>query len=307
MARTSTLIYGQPGTGKTALLYSFLKWMRVAEPNAVARLVSCENWATIQDAITKGHVVAWNINKWAHPFETLKFAAMGYWPEDVNDPKSKLVPPNEDTWKVVGATFFEGLSTFGDYMLEGYAPGGMAHRAAQGEDIKAREDSARFSDGQFKIGGNARTDYNIVQREMHGIVLLSHDLPCHLVWTSHETQGADDFGNLIMGPEIVGDAATKRVPRWFANCLHTMVIQDKADTKHVLFTRSHFDPDRLGVKVPFKAKHQIRDRDLVPLALSEGENTMVKFMDLVSKHSGIPAPVVGYKPTITFQPKPSPK
>src|SRR5919108_3559396 len=296
MARTSTLIYGSSGTGKTSLLYSFMKWLRSKEPNAVARLVSAENWSTIQDAIDEGWIEAWNVNRWSQPFQTLRLAAMGYWPEDVNDPASKLNPPTPETFSRVHAYMFEGLSTFGDFMLEGYAPGGLADRAARGEDIKAREDSARFKDGEAAVGGNARTDYSIVQKEVHGLVVQSHDLPCHLIWTAHQTDAVDDRGRPIIGPEIVGEAATKRVPRWFANVLHTTApgVRKGAlvETEYKVFTRIHYDPEATNLNVPYIAKNQSRRTTIVPFLQEttelHREDLMGHFMSLIEKPCGIP-------------------
>lgn len=152
MARTSINIYGPSGTGKTSLIYSFMKWLRSKEPTAVGRLVSCENWATIQDAVDDGWIQGWNINARSNPFSTLRLATMGYWPEDPNNPASKLIPPTPESMAKVRAYFFEGMSSMADYLIGGYSIGGLADRAAHGEDMKAREDSARFKDGEFEIG-----------------------------------------------------------------------------------------------------------------------------------------------------------
>lgn len=95
-----TLVYGDSGSGKTSLIESLATWVW-RKYKKKTRLITGDGggWDNLQHLVDMGIVVPWQIDTFPHPFETLNLAAEGYWPEDVNNPLSKLLPPFDDVYR----------------------------------------------------------------------------------------------------------------------------------------------------------------------------------------------------------------
>lgn len=221
-------------------------------------------------------------------------ATKGWWPRDLADPTSPILPPTKEDlieYKVRG---FEGLSTFSDYIGGCYVSGGLAARSGRGERIGPAEETIKFTDGSVSVGGNPRSHYNVVQTYIRGSVANSHKLPIYNIWTAHEEKAKDDKTGLpIVGPEVFGQKATQHVPRWFANLLHlsstptikkTKDGQEMGDPDYRLWLKTHFDPQ--VPNVAFKAKNAIpaSEQKDVPAYIAGGGLAIGKYLDMLVKH-----------------------
>lgn len=260
MNDTTVLIYGGSGTGKSSLIAALAEHFladgltvkaAIAEESAPLKRVKSEKFSM------------WNLGLREHPFDAVRFASQGFWPQILEDPKSKLVHTSADVW------LFEGLSTMGDLCLGATVSGGLAARYAEERGTGLEEKNVRFTDGQMKIGGNPQSHYGTVQRWMLDSMAVSRKLPGIKVWTAHELRVNDEKTmQPIVGPQIVGEAKTKTddIPRLFANVFHCGIKLEKKEVKgygvvpipvHRLYLSTH--ADELLKTMMYKAKSELPD------------------------------------------------
>lgn len=265
MAHSVTCAYGDNLWGKTTFLGSVLHHGLKQNPNFRARLYTCENYDALEPWIKAGILELWVIDTRENPFDTVHQAVQGHFPEDPEDPTSRVRPPTAKDLQEISVWLYEGMATFCDFMMGGYAKGGLAARSGRNERIGPAEETICFTDGDprtgVKVGGNPRTHYNIVQRWMHGAVRTSRQLPGHVIWTSHEVVAKDERTNRpILGPELTGTAATSTCCRWFGNTIHVMRVDSKSKGKdkensltseYRLYLKPHYSVD--SPNIPYKA------------------------------------------------------
>jgi len=298
MAKSLNLIYGQSGVGKTTLLDLIFRWYRQHNPKVKAKLYTCEDYGPIKHLEDEGVLKVWQINMRDHPFSTCTSATDGFWPEDPDDPESELIAPTVSDFEEFPLRFFEGLSTWSEYMIGNYAIGGLAERAGRGDHTgpgtRPGTDEPSFTDGPLKtpVGGNSMSHYNLVQRQMHARVVKSQRFPCDVWWTAHEMKAAkDEYGrpHPNFGPEIVGSAATPRAPRWFGNLFHAAIKQKegrldkkvKDEGEFTVFLKEHYDPIIPGI--PFKAKMRTSydNAGKIPPSIPATEEAVAEFLDIL--------------------------
>jgi hypothetical protein len=294
--------YGETLHGKTNFLSSVLNYLIRNNPKQKARLYTAENWESLEPWVKAGVLEVWDITTRQEPFDTIAQASMGFWPIDCNDPASKLIAPSQQKgFDLVGATFYEGMATFCDFMMGGYAKGGLAARSGRGERVGPAEETISFVDGASKVGGNPRTHYNIVQRWIQGAIVNSKKLPGITVWTSHEVVAKDDRSQKpILGPELVGTAATSSAPRWFGNTIHVARVDKRIApqgkepvlaSEYRLYLKPHFSEDMPNI--PYKAVMRVNplvqeEADkLVPSFIPNDINAFGKIMEIRQKIDGL--------------------
>jgi hypothetical protein len=89
------LIYGASGTTKTSNIGRAALWYH-QRTQKTTRLVSADGggYDPVQSLVDKGIIQQpWPIRLWNHRVEAFDKACQGYWPEDVNNPESRLLPP----------------------------------------------------------------------------------------------------------------------------------------------------------------------------------------------------------------------
>lgn len=267
--------------------------VRKRHPEAKAKVYTVEHNAAYNTAVKAGEALIWDLSTRQTPFEMIRLAVRGWWPKDVDDPNSPLIEPTKEDLDEYKIRIYEGLSTYCAFMGGNAASGGLAARAGRGERIGPAEETVKFMDGGTSVGGNARSHYNVIQREAHAIVSKSHGLSTYNIWTAHEIKAKDDMtGMPIVGPEVFGKAATQDVPRWFANVIHLSLNPvtkkiagvDTLVPEYYMWLKPHYDPQASGV--PFIAKNSI-DIELqgeVPLFLKGGASATAEFITLMEKH-----------------------
>jgi hypothetical protein len=200
----------------------------------------------------------WEYPLWKHPFETTDKMMAGGWPDDPLDPSSKVRVPLEyaSIKSTYGLFVYEGLTVMADYMM-GDIEGGLAQRMAKGENLN-KDDSFRITDGELKLGGNARTHYGFVQRRIPTMLKNNARVPVYKLWTAHEQRAEDELSKeVVVGPDIVGKALTPKIMGSFGHTIHLAKAAKRVKKKDpqtgkeveeiVLerraYTESHYDPN----------------------------------------------------------------
>lgn len=263
--------YGQSGTGKSESIAAVIKQIHHETGKKARVLIGDGSGATYQAFVDAGIVemMDYTIRDW--PLSTLDLLSQGYWPEDVDDPTSKLVAMKPEQFANIGLYAIEGLSVGAVYVM-GDKKGGFAERAGKGEKI-GQDSPIMIKDlernpttGQYiersgpgtVFGGNALAHYGVAQKRMLGFVEKSKGLPGWVIWTAHERSSEDKVSNQkLIGPEVAGGALTASLSRYFNDTLHfataekTVKAKDEHTEKQVdvidaefrIYTRDHFRPE----------------------------------------------------------------
>ena len=259
----SICVYGAFGAGKTAFLGELIQ--ELLPPGTRARVITAEHYNTIQslvydkDTNPNGIIEVWKVNTRPHPFETMRFAVDGFWPENVNDPSSPLIAPTAETWAKYPIRVHEGMATVCQYLASNQVEGGLLDRAGKGDIIGPVQEHIQFQDGETGIGGMCWAHYNIGQRELVGLVQRSQKYPGYSIWSSHEDDGKER-NSRIVGPEVIGSALTGSIGREFADLWRVAGVPfdygEGADKRRFierrLYVKEHFDQNGGG---PYKAKN----------------------------------------------------
>ena len=248
-----TTFYAETGDGKSNMQISFVDQLIAKYPDAKVRLVAVDNIDVYQAYIDAGIIEYWPVALWEYPFETLDYATRGFWPEDPMDPTSKIRPPTADTWKTVKLMICEGMSNFADLYMQrlgdiggegiSIGPGTRANtkmakaNAKYGSGEEA-SDLINFMDGEYGVGGNSRSHYNIVQKAVRKNVLNTAVLPCRAHWTTL-TCRATEQGKAIYGPLVVGNAATPKVQQWCSSLIHLYADTKGSNSKYYMYFKDH--------------------------------------------------------------------
>jgi len=178
----------------------------------------------------------------------------GYWPLKADDPDSPLVPPDAGTYEVYGFGAFEGLTSYGDTVLDDLKKNNVS---------LSQDPSYKWDQGDFHTAGGNMSYYGMMQDTLKLWVVNTHLLGYEKVlWTALEAKGKDQFGNVVAGPMIGGKQATGKAGQWFVNYVHIDLVQGKEtldarsgqklfDVNHILFLKAHLDPLSM---VPFPCK-----------------------------------------------------
>jgi hypothetical protein len=314
------LVYGVSGSGKTTWWLQMAKAVFAATGKKTRWYLGDGGGATIyMSGVTGGgvlddeiapapYVQIMNYNLWEHPLETTQRICEGWWPKDVTDPSSKLLPSSDDELAEIGLFVYEGLSVMSDYIM-GDKLGGLANRMSKGESLNS-DNSFKLKDGDLTFGGNARTHYGFTQRRILDNVERTRALPGHVGFTAHERKSDDDDTRQSwIGPDVCGNMLTVKIGASFGNTIHlhpvrkVEKINDPVTKKTIetislerrAYTRSHYDPEaqhftryyantRLPIEIPLSFMPEFIPPD--PIAyyrrLQEArEQAAVKLPDVV--------------------------
>jgi hypothetical protein len=248
------MIYAQGGMGKSTLGAQAAAYVH-KKFGMKTRVVNADGGGTVNahaPLIEMGVVSMWNIDLWDEKstFYNIEQASKGYWPEDVTEPNSPLLPPFESYKECplckdnVGAkgfnlppkcascgkilpagTFCKGktviLPSFegvGAVIFEGFTSfGEVLMRRLQ----KANPEGGRsIVDEGFKITAPGQQHYGDAQAYLGKYVAHSKNIPVELVmWTALENRGDDD-GKPVYGPKGPGQALTAACIPWFTDVIH---------------------------------------------------------------------------------------
>jgi hypothetical protein len=267
------LIWGASGTGKTVNIGEVSDYV-LAKYGKLTRMVSADGGGIgpLTGLAKSGQIEFWALNAWKNPIANLERAIKGYWPLRLDDPDSPLVPPDAGTWEVYGFGAFEGLTSFGDMILDSLS--GSKASLSQDPSYSWSQDGIEFS-------GENQSYYGFMQKELQRKVALSHLLKYEKVlWTAQESKGEEKGGGIVYGPMIGGKKATGKAAGWFLNVFHMDVIQGPttvdlktgqklSEATHILFLKTHIDPLTL-IPYPTKFRAPKKYKAEVPTYLESG-------------------------------------
>lgn len=292
MSKLFECYYGQSGTGKSEAIAAVIEriWQETGKKSRIA--VGDGSGATYSALVDAGiaEMADYTIRDW--PISTLSLFSQGYWPQDVLDPKSKMVPMSKEVYDTIGVSVIEGLSVGANYVM-GDKKGGFAARAALGEKIAGdspvqlidleRDEKTGLvkpnSGPGLAFGGVTLGAYGHAQRRMLGFIEQSKALPGWVIWTAHERSGEDKVSNQkLIGPEVAGGALTANISRLFNNTLHFATAEtskkekddhtgkaiDIIDAEYRIYTRDHFRAEGTNY-VKYKAVCRTPDPANMPL------------------------------------------
>jgi hypothetical protein len=261
-------VYGSSHSGKTTWWGTLAEKLFYETGKKTRLYVGDSSIVTVNEmGLTEiGAVEAFQFTDREYPLSVIKLITQGYWPENPNDPKSKLLPTKD--WSNIGMVVFEGLTVVATYIM-GSTIGGLADRAAKGE--KLGQDSPFVvmeasltgnKDESLRFGANNMAHYAFAQSRIKDAIISSKSIPVPIVyWTAHERDSEDKYnGNeKLIGPDAAGKALTPQIPLWFGNCIHltnaTKRVKqkdlqtgrdiDQLLTERRAYLREHCDPDGL--------------------------------------------------------------
>ena len=300
--------YGQSGTGKSESIAAVIRRIYKETGKKFRILVGDGSAATYAALVGAGiaSIVDYTTRDW--PLSTLSQLCEGYWPENPDDPKSKMLPMTPAIFATLGGYAIEGLSVGANYIM-GDRKGGFAARAALGEKI-AGDSPVQLIDLERDAAGNVRPGtgpglafggvtlggYGHAQRRMLGFIEKSKGLPGWVIWTAHERSSEDKVSNQkLIGPEVAGGALTASLSRLFNNTLHfataektvkakdehTEKLVDVIDSEYRIYTRDHFRPEG-NTFVKYKAVCRTPDPKSMPLYL-ESEDPGASIIEFYEK------------------------
>jgi hypothetical protein len=264
------LIVGATGSGKTVNVGRVSDYV-LAKYGKLSRLASMDNVGSISGKIKAGQIEHWPMAIWGKHIDIMKKACQGYWPLRPTDPESPIVPPDAGTYQVYGFMAYEGLTSFGDAILN-----------SLGDDQAKLSQSPSFiyTQGDSTFSGGNESYYGFMQKELNRFVMYSNMLPYEkILWTALESK-IKDGDNWVYGPMIGGKKAAGKAGAWFCNFFHqdilagevkkdTVTGQNLVTAKHVLFLKTHIDPVTM-TPFPCKVRPPIEFASRIPDYLESG-------------------------------------
>lgn len=210
-----------------------------------------------QHLVEAGIVKLWPIDTFSEAsiFHNLGQATKGWWPQNVDEPDSLLLPPLK-VWKPcpfcledsgsIGLAQAErcavckkpfgqgvrlekrsepanGFEEIGAYVFEGATSFGqlMLNRLRLIDSAGGRQ----VKDGEFIISGLGKQHYGDAQNYAAIQVANTHTIPVPIVlWTALELRGVDEQDKPAYGPAFPGKALLERCLPWFTDVIHTDIL-----------------------------------------------------------------------------------
>lgn len=198
------------------------------------------------------------------PIETVDMLCQGYWPAEVNDPKSPMVAVKD--WSGVGLVAIEGLTSIGSMI--------MRHWQSTRQRL-SQDPNYVYTDGAHSYSGSNQSYYGEVQTRIYDFVVKSSTLPVRkVIWTALEARGEDRDKTPVYGPAIEGKKSIGKAGQWFGNMLHFEMIQRevakdaqgqiKLTSDVVMYLKPHADPIskipfHAGTRAPFQLASELPD------------------------------------------------
>jgi hypothetical protein len=312
LALKVNLIYGDTSSTKTSRLGDAAEYY-VAKTGKPVRGVFSDTggYEAISGVVGDGKVIPFILSA-EHRKDTLiedmDKLSRGWWPQDPDDPRSKLLQPD---FKEVSAVLFDGATSWCQIMMT-FHEGSVKYVAtsdsimATGVRVPEMPKDSFIKSGDFLRRFTGRSDYGGVQARIKEFIRNSAMLPVPSEWTALETKGTDEGKRPVYGPDFIGQALTGVCGPWFGNILHLDLIPTEGEetvagrkikvikASPFIFTRPHIDPDD-QTKVPYMAKARVDKRlwDKVPTVM---EPRLDKFYALIDKLAeeakGLGSPIV---------------
>jgi len=222
------LFFGASRTGKTSQIGKAAQRAKRIY-GGISRLVTADlgTLDTIQAEIDAGIIQVWNLRNNAHVMQAIDKACQGYWPEDMDDPNSKLMAPTIITYAgkcskcgelatgsrggqqgpcakcktIVTVNMVRTTNPNNDltkvslYAFEGitsFCDGIMDEMSSEGSvALGDKEAPLSYMSGDTKFSGNSGGDFGLTQKTIPTWVARSTSIPHiqQLIWTGLEGRG----------------------------------------------------------------------------------------------------------------------
>lgn len=250
--RTSILIYGDSGDGKTALIGEYAEYLYRTEQKRT-RLYSFDPGGTdtIAPYINLGIIELVDMVGRERPWEALDQASKGRIPRtgEVNVGLVAVTPGAPQGEDDIGCYAYDGFTGAADILMQD-----LSRKSGAGTNIGGQAPAVKFKDGEANISGNSPAHFGIVQSQLTMAAQESfHHQGKDIIWTALARRASDnDTGSPILGPQIVGKALTGEAPRWFVYTFRVMGIPAdavlKTPERHILYFNDHTDLNTPGAK-----------------------------------------------------------
>lgn len=277
----SIMLWGPTGGGKTSQAQELALYTAVKFEKKV-RLISCSGggWTVIQPAVDAGMVEPTFIAERQYPIETLDRMTKGWWPEDANDPRSPLIPPEKQgkRWDDVGALFFDSATEMCSWMMRTM----VAREAAGQVKISAESLAARFKDGDTNYGTPGRAHFGTIQNYIEQFINQSKQISgIYTVWTALELRTSDETTRIpVYSPDLIGKAKSSSSPAWFDDCLHLTLVDTKTGKERRMYQITHTIGDD---PIPYLAKTRNPLGTTVPDYLTGQDFSLYNFLSQLEK------------------------
>jgi hypothetical protein len=254
-------------------------------------------YAAIESLVDEGVVIPFLLTNERGDtlIEDMDKLSKGWWPEDVRNPKSKLVYGPLDR---VSCILFDGATSMCQMMMtfhEQAVKYNQSSDSISATTIRVPEmpKDSFVRSGDYVRRFTGRSDYGGVQGRIKEFIRNSAMLPVKSIWTALESKGSDETKKPVYGPDFIGNALTGVCGPWFGNLLHLDLVAVKAQeqvgsqrfdvvkAQPFLFTRPHIDADD-PMKLPYMAKARV-DRRLWSKMPPVLEPDLGKFYELVDR------------------------
>jgi hypothetical protein len=306
------LIYGDTSSTKTSRLGDAADYYANKTGKPVRGIFSdTGGYEAISTLVSEGKVIPFILSG-THRKDTLiedmDKLSRGWWPQDPEDPESKLVYDKMDK---VSAVLFDGATSWSQIMMtfhEGAVKYVQASDSivATGVRVPEMPKDSFIRSGDYLRRFTGRSDYGGVQARIKEFIRNSAMLPVPAEWSALETKGTDEGKRPVYGPDFIGQALTGVCGPWFGNILHLDLIPTEGEetvagrkikivkASPFIFTRPHIDPDDPS-KVPYMAKTRV-DRRLwakVPTVMAPDLKAFYEMIDKLQEEAiGMGSPIV---------------
>lgn len=227
------MMYGISGDTKTSQCYHIAKMILKQNPGKKIRLISSDGggYAPFQDSgmIERGEVEVFDYSNRQFALADMRRLSEGYWPRWVKDGKAYptysegateyfrsdgVCKTTKEEWDKIVGYIIEGLTSTGEVL--------KTHCSNQETGVGFKE-TFKYEEDGYVILGLQMGHYDLVQKEVAALHNKGfNSLPIEwLVWTALVGKGEDKQSReTVYGPQLVGNAATPKIPTWFMDCLH---------------------------------------------------------------------------------------
>ena len=307
------LIYGDTSSTKTSRLGDAAEYY-VAKTGKPVRGVFSDTggYDAISTLVADKKVIPFilSANHRENLIEDMDKLSRGWWPQDPDDPKSKLVYEDKLADKC-SAYLFDGATSWCQIMMtfhEGAVKYVQASDSivATGVRVPEMPKDSFIRSGDYLRRFTGRSDYGGVQARIKEFIRNSAMLPVPAEWSALETKGTDEGKRPVYGPDFIGQALTGVCGPWFGNILHLDLIATPSEevvagrkiqivkASPFMFTKPHIDPDDPS-KVPYMAKTRVDKRlwDKVPTVMAPDLKAFYELVDKLQEDArGMGSPIV---------------
>lgn len=236
--KTTILLYGRTGSGKTAQVGVLAEHVKKTT-GLDTRLYTGDRGGldTIRPHTELGIIHPIQLGD-SDPWVFLNKAVRGY----IRDQNGKWILDKEAN-KKIGLYAFESIRAFAESLMAW-----MAEKAGGGLNIggSANVGFSVQGDGEtLKVSGSNMAHFGISQSRMTSEIWESQKLDApYILWTSSVSKDEDTTSSgKVLGPDAIGKALTPELPRWFNRTYRIDVIPQPGGKpeKHVLYLGSSID------------------------------------------------------------------